>query len=76
MEQNARAFGEANSNLQEERINILVNYHYSIQEVRINQAKDSAFVTYLVFTPEIPLGNESHLTLVIENNDWKVAKLL
>jgi len=54
----------------------LEDYHFTIQNVTINRSKDSAFVHYLVFTPLIPEGAESRLTLVKEEDEWKIAKLL
>jgi len=54
----------------------LEDYHFTIQNVTINRSKDSAFVRYMVFTPLIPEGEESLLTLIKEEDEWKIAKLL
>lgn len=84
MERNARSLlgerlqsNESNQSI-EQRLNDLSLYRFKIENIQINQTKDSAFVLYFIFTPEIPDGIESRLTLikVKEEEDWRVAKLL
>jgi len=70
MERNARAIGA------ERRLADLAAYSFRIDDVQLNCTKDSAFVSYFLFAPEIPDGIASRLTLIKENNDWRIAKLL
>lgn len=86
MERNARALGwtpqQTDDNQQERqqalkrRLADLADYNYRIDHVQLNHTKDSAFVSYSIFTPELPDGIASRLTLIKEKEDWRVAKLL
>jgi len=58
------------------RLADLADYNYRIDHVQLNHTKDSAFVSYSIFTPELPDGIASRLTLIKEKEDWRVAKLL
>jgi len=76
LERSAKTIGELSEFAQNKLRNDLSVYSFKIEKVDLNQTKDSAFVSYTVFTPEAPQGVPSHLTLTKEEAAWKVAKLL
>ena len=76
LEQSARAIETLSQGAQDKLRNELSVYRFQIEQVDITPKKDSAFVSYLIFSPEMPDGIESHLTMVKEDREWRVAKLL
>jgi hypothetical protein len=51
-------------------------YSFVVNDIDLNPSKDSAFVSYIVITPEAPGGLPGNLTMAIEEQEWKVVKLL
>ena len=78
LEQSAQAVRNLPPWAQDKLRSDLLAYSFQIENFDLNPSKDSAFVNYLVFTPEAPApeGTKSHLTLAKEENEWKVVKLL
>ena len=76
MERNAQTFSGYRSEIQDKIRKDLTAYHFRIEQVVLNRAKDSAFVSYLIMAPEAPDGIASRLTLVKDEHEWKVSKLL
>jgi len=76
LEQRAKAIEALSKGAQDKLRRDLSVYTFQIEQVETSPTKDSAFVSYLIHTPEAPEGVPSHLTLVMENRAWKVAKLL
>jgi len=75
MELNAQVIGGYPQATIDEKRADLAAYSFQIDHVDLNRAKDSAFISYTIFTPEVPNGIESRLTLIKEEHEWKVAKL-
>ena len=76
MEQNARSLNASLPELQKRLRDDLKRYTFEIGAVKINPSRDSAFVSYSLFTPELPDGLPCRLTLVKEEYAWRVSKLL
>jgi hypothetical protein len=76
LEQSAIAISGLSQGAQDKLRNELSVYSFKIEKVELNNAKDSAFVSYNVFMPEAPEGVPSHLTMAKEKHEWKVVKLL
>ena len=73
LELSAKIFQTWSPEVQEQRKEELEAYHHTIDNVRLNPSKDSAFVAYTVFTPEAPGGNSGKLTMTLEEEGWKVV---
>ena len=76
LERSAQTIASFSQGAQDKLRNELSVYRFQIEQVDITPKKDSAFVSYLIFSPEMPDGIESHLTMVKEDKEWKVLKLL
>ena len=76
MERNALSFNEYPPEIQDKWRKDLTTYNFCVNQVEVNSAKDSAFVTFAIFAPEVPGGIVSRLTLIKEEDEWKVAMLL
>jgi len=63
---------EAQKKLRDE----LSDYRFSIENESFNATKDTVFVNYLVFTPDATQGLPGHLTMALEEKEWKVVKLV
>ncbi|MCL2502486.1 MAG: hypothetical protein FWE30_07980 [Bacteroidales bacterium] len=72
----AQRIYELSSDMQELLKKDLGAYSFNIVDIELNPSKDSASVSYFVFTPEIPDGVPTHLTVAKEEQGWKVVKLL
>ena len=75
MERNAQTFNGYLPETQEKLRIELASYSFKIEQADLNRTKDSAFVSYSIFTPEFINGIACRLTLIMEEDEWKVAKL-
>ena len=76
MEKNAQSFYGYPPEIQDKWRKDLTTYNFCVNQVEVNSAKDSAFVIFAIFAPEVPGGIVSRLTLIKEEEEWKVAMLL
>jgi len=76
MERNAQTFYGYPPEIQKKLSIDLEAYNFNIDRINVSPAKDSAFVSYSIFTPEFVNGKACNLTLIKEENEWKVVKLL
>jgi len=76
MERNAQTYHGYPPETQKKLSIDLAAYSFRIEQVDLNRTKDSAFVSYSIFTPEFVNGKACRLTLIKEEHDWKVARLL
>ena len=76
LERSAQSVRGLSPETMEKLRNDLIAYSFEIEKIDLNHTKDSAFVSYIIFTPEALNGIDSRLTLIKEENEWRVAKLL
>ena len=78
LEQHAKSLSKLSQAALDQRRNMMSAYSFKVEKVDVNPTNDSAFVVYLVFTPEAPApkGIASRLTMAKYDNEWKIAKLL
>jgi len=76
LELSAQRFYSLSPDIQELLKKDLEVYQYTINTIDFNPPKDSAFVAYTLFTPEAVDGIPSQLTVALEEQEWKVVKLL
>jgi len=76
MERNAQTYHGYPPETQKKLGIDLATYNCNIDYVNVSHTKDSAFVSYSIFTPEFVNGKACKLTLIKEENEWKVVKLL
>ncbi|MDR2585488.1 MAG: hypothetical protein LBC84_04605 [Prevotellaceae bacterium] len=76
IERNAETIGGVSQAAQELYRSDLSSYHFTIDSVNLNSRKDSAVVFYTIIFPDIVTQKPGNLTMVKENQEWKIAKLL
>ncbi|MCL1974223.1 MAG: hypothetical protein FWG54_05345 [Bacteroidetes bacterium] len=76
LEQNAQRVYAMNQQMQELLKKDLLAYRCAVDSLTLNPSKDSAFVAYTVFTPEVPNGIPGKLSMACEKQEWKIVKIL
>ncbi|MCL2727250.1 MAG: hypothetical protein FWD56_02565 [Bacteroidales bacterium] len=76
LEQSAQTVRKLSLEAQKQLRDELSDYRFRIEDTELNATKDTVFVNYLVYIPDATQGLPGHLTMALEEKQWKVVKLV